>query len=173
MMEMGEFLNSFVKDLQMFWLLSGAGFLILVIFSILFNHWVAELGDKKIGYTAMLVAVGNVVTLAIVAVISWKAAGLVMVAFVASGLAMILGDVNRSHKQREQVARNAAKPRRKALPYVACALIDEASMLLASVERGMKALLEGKLDDRKIGLMALNIKEAIIKLNEARRVEGE
>jgi hypothetical protein len=172
MMDMGEFVNGFVKDAQTFWLLSGAGLLILVIFSALFNRWVADLGDRKIGYTALLVAVGNVVTLLIVAVISWKAAGIVLVAFIASGMVMIVGDVERSHEKREQAAKNA-RPRRKALPYAACGLIDEANMLLSPVERGLKAMLMGELDVRKIGLFALNVKDAISKLQEARKVEGE
>lgn len=172
-MEMGQFLNSFATDWRVLIAICLADMAVLAVFSVMFNHWVGGLGEKKNGYTALLVAIGNAVTLLLMAIISWKAAAVAGLAFVVSGTAMIAGDVNRSHKQRELAARNAGKPRRKALPYAAAGLIDEAIMLLAQVERGMKAMLEGKSDDRKAGLMALSIKEASQKLIEARKVEGD
>ena len=173
-MEMGQFLNSFATDMRVLTAICLADLAVLAVFSVIFNHWVGNLpAERKIGYTALLVAIGNAVTLLLVAIISWKAAAVAGLAFVFSGTAMIIGDVDRSHKQREQAARQAGKPRRKALPYAACGLIDEAVMLLAQVERGMKLMLEGKSDDRKAGLMALSIKEASQKLIEARKVEGD
>jgi hypothetical protein len=172
-MDMGQFLNGFAQDGRILLVICVADLIMLAVFSYLYNAWVGKLGEKKNGYTAILVAIGNAVTLLLVAIVSWKAAVLVSLAFVASGFMMIIGDIQRDQKQREQAAKEAARPRRKALPYAARSLIDEASMLLAQVERSIKALLEGKLDDRKIGLMALAVKEASIKLAEARKVEGE
>ena len=172
-MDMGEFLNNYVKDALNFWLLTGSMAGILALFSVIYNHWMDTLGEKKQGYTALLVALGNGITLLAVATISWKAAALVAVAFIVSGAAMITGDIRRGSRQRDEQAVKQQRPRRKALPYAAAGLIDDAIMTLAQVERGLVAVLEGKSDDRKIGLMALAIKDASAKLSEARKVEGE
>ena len=172
-MEMGQFLNEFATDTRVLVPVALASLAVLAVFSVLFDHWVGNLAsEKKIGYSAILVALGNIVTLLMVAIISWKAAILVGLAFIASGFMVIIGDVNRSHNTRKQAVLVASKPRRKALPYAACGLIDDAIILLSNVEWGMRSVLEGKSDDRKIGLIALNVKEAIIKLTEARKIEG-
>lgn len=172
MVNMGQFLNEYAQDVHVLVPVALAALAVLAVFSLLFNQWVGGLGVKKDGYTALLVAIGVTITLILVAVISWKASILVVLAFVASGSMMIIGDVRRTINQREAEVAEAKHPRRKALPYVAAGLIDEAIMLLAQVERGMKAHLEGKSDDRKAGLMALAVKESVSKLQEARRVEG-
>lgn len=169
----GEFLNGFATDTRVLapvaLLLVG----ILILFSILYNKWMGELGDKKRGYTALLVALGNLVTLAAVAVISWKAAAVTVVAFAISGLAMIAGDVARGQAQREQAAHVNGRPRRKALPYAAAGLVDEALMLLADAQRAIKRMLAGDLEAARIGLVGMQITEAVTKLTEARKTEGE
>lgn len=98
---MGDFLNEYVQDLQGLHALAGGAIALLVIFSVLYNHWMSDLGDKKDGYIAIFVAIGNAFTLLIVSVFSWKAAALVLIAFIASGTAMILGDVYRSVSRRQ------------------------------------------------------------------------
>lgn len=99
---MGNFLNEYVTDLQTIIPLAVGAVLLLIIFSLLYNRAVEDLGTKKEGYTAIFVAIGNIITLLVVAVFSWKAALLCLIAFAASGTAMIIGDVARSIKRREE-----------------------------------------------------------------------
>jgi hypothetical protein len=172
-MEFGNILNTFVADAHVFLPLTVAAVVILFGFSLLYNGWMDKLGDKKDGYTAILVGLGDTFTLVIVAVFSWKAALIVFLAFVIDGAAMIYGDIRRSSQRREEQAKINKRPRRKCLPYAAASLVTEAIVILAQVERGMKQLLEGKLDDRKLGVMALAVKDASHKLQEAVKVEGE
>jgi hypothetical protein len=120
---MGNFLNQYVTDMNTIIPLGIGSTIILIIFSILYNRWMSDLGNKKDSYTALFVALGNLVTLLIVAVFSWKSALIALLAFVASGTTMIIGDVYRSVARREQVIAEVKKARRKPLPYVAARLI--------------------------------------------------
>lgn len=80
-----------------------AVFGMLFLFGILYNQLVAWLERKGYheGYVAFLVAGGVLVTLAGVSLISWQASLLVLGAFCASGLPMILGSVYRHVRRRE------------------------------------------------------------------------
>jgi len=75
----------------------------LLLFGILFNLLVAWLGNRKNGYTAMLVVVGVAVTIACsIPVIGLENALFLGLAFACSGLPMILGDIWRSIRDRER-----------------------------------------------------------------------
>ncbi len=174
-MEMTRFFNEFVKDSQVLGIVAIAGGAFLALFSILYNRWMDDLGEKKRGYTALLVVGGNAITLLVVAVISWRAATLVLVAFVISGLAMIFGDIRRENIRREAEIKtiNRRSPRRKALPYAAAGLVDDAAMLIGEAQREIKRALDGNSDPAKLGKAGINITEALAKLAEARKTEGE
>ena len=77
-------------------------FLGLVLFGVFYNTLVAWLEEKAYieGFVSLSVAAGVAVTLAGVALISWPAALLVLVCFVASGLPMIVGSIVRYIQQR-------------------------------------------------------------------------
>ncbi len=170
---MGEFLNSYVKDLQALIPLGIGAVLLLVIFSLLYNHWMTALAEKKDGYTALLVAFGNLVTLLIVAVFSWKAAFLCLLAFVSSGTAMIVGDIYRSTIHRDEVIAEAKKaPRRKPLPYVASRLIADAIDELLSAENKIGQAM-GEKKHELIPLVAVSISKSLHFLSEAKNTEGE
>ncbi len=169
-MDFGNILNTFVEDAHIFWPLCVALAASLWLFSMLYNRWMDDLAEAKSGYTALLVALGNGVTLAVVAVLSWKAAVLVAAAFVISGAAMIAGDIRRNHLQQKKTIRAL---KRKPLPYAAAGLIDEAVMLISEGQRTIKTILKGPYDAQRLGIVGIALTEAIAKLNEARRVEGE
>ena len=170
---MGEFLNSYVKDLQALIPLGIGAALLLIVFSLLYNHWMTALAEKKDGYTALLVAFGNLITLLIVAVFSWKAAFLCLLTFICSGTAMIIGDIYRSTIHRDEVIAEAKKtPRRKPLPYVAGRLIADAiDELLSAENRIGQAMTEKKYD--VIPLIAVSISKSLRFLSEAKSTEGE
>jgi hypothetical protein len=66
----------------------------------LFIGW---LGNRKNGYTAFLVAIGVMITLAAaIPVIGIEAVLFIVLAFGCSGLPMILGDIWRTIKERER-----------------------------------------------------------------------
>jgi len=72
--------------------LVAAGFGLL-LFGIAYNwlvSWMQNNGYDE-GYTAVLVVIGNGVTLAVVALVDWRAAVLAAGAFACSGLPMVIG----------------------------------------------------------------------------------
>ncbi len=75
------------------------------MFGISFNYFVGALEEKKDGILAQLVVAGVGVTLIGVAIISWKAAVLVLACFAASGIPMIVGENIRSIMLREKSKR--------------------------------------------------------------------
>lgn len=75
----------------------------LLLFGILFNLLVSWLGNRKTGYTALLVVVGvSVTVIGTIPVIGLDNALFLGLAFVCSGLPMILGDIWRSIRDRER-----------------------------------------------------------------------
>ena len=72
--------------------LVAAGFGLL-LFGILYNRLVSWMQDNGYdeGYTAVLVVIGSGVTLAVVALVDWRAAVLAAGAFACSGLPMVIG----------------------------------------------------------------------------------
>jgi hypothetical protein len=65
----------------------------LLLFGVLYNWLVSWMEDRGYdeGYTALLVVIGSGVTLAVVALIDWRAALLAGGAFACSGLPMVIG----------------------------------------------------------------------------------
>jgi len=170
---MGEFLNQYVTDLQNTIPLAIVAVILLAVFSILYNHWIAAFGEKKDGYTAILVAVGNFVTLLVVAIFSWKAALIVLMAFVISGTPMVAGDVYRSIVRRERVFNEARKtPRRKPLPYFASERMNNAYDELIIAERKANQVINEKKFEQ-VPLMAICISKALRYILEAKSSEGE
>jgi hypothetical protein len=86
----------------------------LLIFGILFNTLIDWAERKRIldGYTAYAVALGVLVTLGGVAFLNWQAALLVLGAFIASGLPMLVGSTWRFMEARgkeKEYERQAAR----------------------------------------------------------------
>ncbi len=85
----------------------------LLIFGVLYNWavgWLEARGYDE-GYTSFLVVVGVLVTLSGVALLDWHAALLTMVAFVCSGVPMIVGSWWR-HVQARRRAQDELRGRR-------------------------------------------------------------
>ena len=83
------------------WRLIGAVGFGLFFYGCAYDGLVNHLGDKKDGYTSLLVVGGVLVTLAAVALVYWPAAVICAIAFMASGLPMIVGDIYRAIRRRE------------------------------------------------------------------------
>ena len=79
----------------------------LFFFGVCYNAFIAFLGSRKRGYTALLVAFGSAVTLAGVAALDLQAAILTLACFVASGTPMILGDIHRYITERTRAEHEA------------------------------------------------------------------
>ena len=87
----------------------------LLFFGVAFNAFVAWLGERKRGQTAMLVVIGVAVTLAGAAVVDFWAAVWVGVCFVASGAPMVLGEWWRGVQRSAEDARRAREELEAAL----------------------------------------------------------
>lgn len=83
-------------------------FFAMLLFGVGYNTLVAWLERKRYveGYLSLVVALGVAVTLAGVAVISWQAALLTLVMFIASGTPMIAGSILRYIQAREAEQKN-------------------------------------------------------------------
>jgi len=97
----------------------------LLLFGVLFNWFVAWLGERKRGQVAMLVVIGVAVTLAGAAVVDWRAAVWVGVCFVASGTPMVLGEWWRGVVRRSEEADAARRALEQALAEARSAARDE------------------------------------------------
>jgi len=75
---------------------------LLALFGIAYNWMVGHLGRRLEGFTSLAVALGVLGTLALVAIISWKAALISLVGFLASGAPMVIGSVSRYINRREE-----------------------------------------------------------------------
>lgn len=84
------------------WRLIGAVAFGLFGFGVGYNALIHALGERKEGYTSLLVVAGVLITLGGVALIHWQAAALALLAFAASGLPMVVGDIGRHIWRREQ-----------------------------------------------------------------------
>lgn len=81
----------------------------LVVFGVCYNALVAKAEQTETGYTAFLVVGGVLVTVAATApLIGWQAAALVGLAFVASGLPMVIGSMAR-YVRRTQAEQQALR----------------------------------------------------------------
>jgi len=166
-MENTQLLNTFVENPQTLGVVVACLCAFLIAFSMLYNRLMDDLGDQKRGYTAILVAIGNLITLGAVAVISWKAAAIVLAALVVSGAFMIYGDIRRA-----KAPKKVSAHRRKALPYAAAGCISDALMALSDAQRNIRFVLSTN-DASKVGLAGMDVDKAVLKLTEAAKVEGE
>lgn len=85
------------------WRLIGAVFFGLFCFGCGYAALTAWIGDRKQGYTSLMVVGGVLVTLLGVALVSWPSALLTAGAFIASGTPMIVGEIV-TYKRREAEA---------------------------------------------------------------------
>lgn len=122
---MGAFGNEFDVKLQI-------GLAVFVAMAApIFGYFYNKLMDRLNGeneHSSLYVAVGNMVTLLLGALISWKAAALFLVLFLLDGLPMLHGEFNRTEKK-------IRSPRRKRLPYAANGILDEARMASEEARR--------------------------------------
>lgn len=171
MIDFGSFLNPFLEDARMFVPVAIGIALALFLFGYFYNRALDNMSERR-GRTAFFVVGGTLFTLGMIAILSWKAAVLALCAFAIDGAWMIMGDVTRAISRLEKENRNPRK-QRKPLPYAAAALVDDSIMALSVSQRIVKEMLKDGLDGKKVGLIGLQIAEAIQKLIEARKVEGE
>lgn len=93
-----------------FGLIAGI-YMFLILFGIGYNAltaWMDRHGYME-GYTSLMVALGVLITLAPLAIISWQGVLLVLGGFVASGLPMIIGSITRYLHKRELAQREIAR----------------------------------------------------------------
>ena len=87
------------------WRMIALVLMTLFFFGLSYNSLVNYLGERKDGYTALLVVAGVLITLGGIALIDWRAAALALAAFAASGTPMVLGDIYCTITKRERAIR--------------------------------------------------------------------
>jgi hypothetical protein len=153
---LGDFLNEFAAKL--FWPMAVAALFLLPIFGHFYNKLMDRL-DGSDEHASIYVGLGNLVTIAVAALFSWKAGLLMLILFLADGLPMIFGEFKRTHKRVEA----KKTPRRKRLPYAANGRIDDATM---DVKEAMR--LTGKaMKENDATVRVLQLAEATHELSAA------
>jgi hypothetical protein len=172
MANFGPFLNEFTANPSTLMAVAGAVVLVLALFSWLYNGLMNRRKGENV-YTAIYVVGGVTVTLFGAALISWKAALLVLVCFMASGVPMIIGDMVRSTKRQRT---DNHKPKR--LPYRANGLIKDAFDLLFDANHSLTELVERKplsMEEmmRLVARIAIKVSAASRNLSEVRTINNQ
>ena len=107
MVNMGNFLNEYAANSHVLSVWFVAVLIGLPVFAHFYNRFIDRLKGKE--HISIYVAIGNLFTILVAGLISWKAALLFLVLFILDGLPMILGEFRRTEK-REKV-------RVKRMPY--------------------------------------------------------
>jgi len=152
---MGLFLNEFAAKL--FWPLAVAAMFILPIFGHFYNKLMDKLEGKD-EHTSLYVALGNLVTIGIASIFSWKAALLFLILFMADGTPMIFGEFKRTERRAKKKT-----PRRKRIPYAANGRIDDATLDVKEASR----LIGKALKEKDMTISAVQLAEAGHELNDA------
>jgi hypothetical protein len=161
--EMGDFGNEYVANLQILLPLIVTIILGLPVFGYAYNKLLDALKGKE--HTSVYVAGGVLFTLAAGALISWKSALLFTVLFALDGIFMIVGEFKRTEKQ-------AKAPRRKRMPYAANGLLDEAKMSATELHKHIGQYLESS-DPKKINLMQVEVTTILLKLTELKSIQDK
>lgn len=128
-MNLGSFLNEYATNPTVFWSLLISAIFSLSIFGYFYNRLMDNLKGMAHEHTSLYVAIGVSVTLGFAALLSWKAALLLLIFFAADGSFMIVGEFIRTRQNViEQEEERKRTPRRKRLPYAANGRIDDANM---------------------------------------------
>lgn len=108
---MGIISSKFVIDLQ----IAIFVIIILALSAVLYNIWVSSLNGKHAGYTSYLVAAGVLFTLGGLALVFWQAALAALIAFIPTGIPMIIGEALRNKRREHQaITRDRAQAERDA-----------------------------------------------------------
>lgn len=91
--------------LELDWQMFGVVLFALFMFGLAYNGLVEWLGERKDGYTSLLVVAGVLITLLGITLIDWRAAALTLAGFGASGLPMVVGEIARTINKRERSLR--------------------------------------------------------------------
>lgn len=170
-MELGDFLNEYAANLEVFLPLVVIAALGLPVFAYFFNDFIDKLDDGE--HTSVYVAFGVGITIVVAALFSWKGALLHLILFTLDGLPMIVGDYRRARKQKLEKT-----IRVKRLPYKANAFIDDIEMAAKESRRMLNSAFKTKDDmERAIKLATISnelniISEKIYELKSIQRGEG-
>lgn len=138
---LGDFLNEYAANSQLFWALLVGAFFGLLIFGYFYNRLMDSLKHGTGEHTSIYVAIGVAVTIGIASLFSWKSGLLTLVFFAASGLPMIFGEFKRTKVAEDEKTRT---PRRKRVPYAVNGRIDDSSMAVKEASRLLGMALKEK-----------------------------
>ena len=130
------------------------------MFGFFYNNLMDRL-DSEHEHTSLYVAGGNLFTLLIGALISWKAAVLFFLLFVLDGLPMIIGEFKRT-------AKKVKAPRRRRMPYAANGLLDEAKM---SSENARKLIGKTEVTKDDLRLIEHELSTITLKIMEVKQIQ--
>jgi len=170
MVNLGGFLNEYAVNLHYFLPIVVFAAMSMPVFGHFYNRLMDRLADER-EHTSLYVAGGNLVTLAVGAIFSWKAALLFLILFILDGLPMITGEFRRTERKVKAL-------RVKRLPYKANAFIDDIEMAANESRRMLNSTFKSKNDaERAIKLAGISneiniIKERVYDLKSIQRGEG-
>lgn len=162
MVKLGDFLNEFAANLQVFLPLIVAVVILLPMFGYFYNRLMDKLKGKE--HTSMYVAGGVLVTLAAGALISWKSALLFLILFGLDGIFMIIGEYRRTERK--------ARTRVRRLPYKANGLLDEIKMAATSMRHLIGKMLEIP-DDKLLTRIQQELMTILVAIEELKNIQRD
>jgi len=164
----GAFLNEYVTNPQVFYALIVFTAMFLPTFGIFYNRLMDKLDKNSAEYQSLWVAIGNLITLAITALFSWKAALLVLALFALDGLPMIVGDFKREDTRK-------TVPRVKRFPYKVNAFLDDIKMAGTEARNilGKAIKTERDLNPKEMIALEYELTEILLKVMAINVIQGK
>lgn len=164
----GAFLNEYVTNPQVFIPLVVFASMFLPVFGVFYNRLMDKLDKNSEEYKSLWVAIGNLITISVTALFSWKAALLVLALFILDGSPMIIGDFKREDQRK-------SAPRVKRFPYKVNAFLDDIKMAGSEARNilGKAIKTERDLSPKEMTALEHEINEVLLKVMEINVIQGK
>lgn len=165
MAKMGDFLNEYAANLHVLSVWLVAVLIGLPVAAYFYNRFIDKLKGKE--HTSLYVVGGNLFTILIAGLISWKAALLFLFLFALDGLPMVLGEFRRTEKRETT--------RVKRLPYKVNGHLRDADEALDLAHKFIGSAIDATEPERHFEMLSRanhELASALTAIKQARSIQG-
>ena len=166
MVNLGSFLNEYAANSHVLSVWLVAVLIGLPVFAFFYNRFIDRLKGKE--HTSLYVAFGNLVTILVAGLISWKAAILFLFLFALDGLPMILGEFRRTEKRE--------KSRVKRMPYKVNGYLKDTEEALELSHRFIGSAIDANEVEKHFEMLTRashELTSAIVAIKKARNIQDD